>query len=57
MVIFLARAGKLARQWGEKKRVQEQLAVKLEGMRARKIVQTQQAAQKTVRRSLPLGTR
>jgi hypothetical protein len=56
MVIFLARVRKFARVWGEKKKVQEQLALKLEGMRARK-VHTQAQGQKTVRRSLPLGMR
>jgi hypothetical protein len=55
MIIFMARAKKMAKQWGEKKRLQEQLALKLEGMRAKKVVQSQ--SQRTVRRSLPLGTR
>jgi hypothetical protein len=53
MIIFMARAKKMAKSWAEKKKVQEQLAMKLEGMRRMKGV-----AQKTVaRRSLPLGTR
>jgi hypothetical protein len=55
MIIFMARAKKMAKQWGERKRLQEQLALKLEGMRAKKVVQPQ--SQRTVRRSLPLGTR
>ena len=52
MVIFMARAKKMAKQWGEKKKVQEQLAMKLEGMRKMKV-----ANHKATRRSLPLGTR
>ena len=55
MVVFMARARKLAAAWAEKKKVQEQLALKVEGMRKMKT-----ASQKSTlvgRRSLPLGTR
>lgn len=46
----------MAAAWAEKRKLQEQLASKLEGMRARKVVQAR-ATQSTARRSLPLGTR
>jgi hypothetical protein len=48
MLMFLARTRKLAGEWKEKRKLQEQLAVKVEGMRRMKGV---------VRRNMPLGTR
>ncbi|KIV99886.1 uncharacterized protein PV09_08550 [Verruconis gallopava] len=53
MIMFTARVKRLAGQWNEKKKMQEQLAAKLEGMRRAKTV----VQQRSTRRSLPLGTR
>jgi len=53
MVMFMTRTKKVAEEWKEKRKMMEQLAMKVEGMRRMKGV----AQQKSSRRSLPLGTR